>query len=564
MFFKHRGYLLFIICLYCLYYFYKPYQANSTQLKNNLLFIKRVKMDVKIGILGGGQLAMMMTEAAYKIGINDITVIDPNVNCPASKVGAKQIVSSFIDEDNILLLASQVDVLTVDIESINIDALFKAKELTTVIPDPSSLSIIQNKRKQKEFLVNSGIPIPFYCDVDKIPDKWTTFILKTRWGGYDGKGVWKISSKEELNNFLKESGMIKEQLFVEEYIPFKKELAVISFTSEHHKEPINYPIVETVQENGICTSVVCPTPLDQDVRDEVNRIVKKIITSFGSYGIFAVELFLTEDNKVLVNEVSPRVHNSGHYTIEGTNCSQFEQHIRIITGMQTIEPKLTVSPIKMTNILAKGDHRDMPLTLYKKYGSNYHWYNKTTESTFKPKRKIGHITQSLSLQETPYPLVYIVMGSSSDLPTLMPAIDLLNEYDIPIKVDVVSAHRSPEWMYKFGKNIESWCGKVIIAAAGGAAHLPGMLASLTTLPVIGVPVPSKYLRGEDSLLSIVEMPDGVPVATVGIGKAKNAAIMALKILGVESDEANKAVVDITNKNKEKVINQRKDLVKRFE
>jgi 5-(carboxyamino)imidazole ribonucleotide mutase len=218
--------------------------------------------------------------------------------------------------------------------------------------------------------------------------------------------------------------------------------------------------------------------------------------------------------------------------------------------MPTIKPEMIVPYVMMENILAKGDNTDFLLKKYK----NFHWYNKNYLNFYKPLRKIGHITNKLSFQNIPYPLIYIVMGSSSDLPTVQPAIDLLNKYKIPIKVDVVSAHRSPEWMFEFGKNIESWCGKVIIAAAGGAAHLPGMLASLTPIPVIGIPVPSKYLGGKDSLLSIVEMPEGVPVATVGIGKAKNAGILALKIIGAIDE-----VKDIIIENKKKVDNQRKTL-----
>jgi 5-(carboxyamino)imidazole ribonucleotide mutase len=146
------------------------------------------------------------------------------------------------------------------------------------------------------------------------------------------------------------------------------------------------------------------------------------------------------------------------------------------------------------------------------------------------------------------------MGSISDLPIMEPCIELLKNNNIKVQVDIVSAHRSPKWLYEFGDNIESWCGRVIIAGAGGAAHLPGMLASLTNIPVIGVPVPTSNLGGQDSLYSIVQMPDGVPVATVGIGKSKNAAILAMKILNMK-DELN----DITWKNEKKVDNQRDEL-----
>lgn len=511
-------------------------------------------MDKTIGILGGGQLAMMLTQSAINLGIKKIIVLDPTPECPASKVGADQIIGSFQDELHILNLAKKVDVLTFDIENINLDALIKARKITNVYPDPYCLKIIQNKWDQKIYLKNIDIPIAEAYSISNFPKNWKNFIVKTKIGGYDGKGVWLMNNKKDIEKLLSESGMTEDDIFIEEYISFQKELAIISFRSNHHKQPVNYPIVQTLQEDGICISTLCPTPLDHDIRNYINEITKKIINSFKTYGIFAIEFFLTEDNKILVNEISPRVHNSGHYTIEATNCSQFEQHIRAITEIPTIDPILTMYPIKMTNILATSSEKDFPSALSIKY-TNYHWYNKTTLSNFKLKRKIGHITSKLTLQNTPYPLVYIVMGSSSDLPTLLPAIELLENFKIPIKVDVVSAHRSPELMYSFGKNVESWCAKVIIAAAGGAAHLPGMLASLTSLPVIGVPVPSKYLKGEDSLLSIVEMPDGVPVATVGIGKARNAAILALKILG-----ANEEVKKIMKDNREKVEKQRVTLL----
>lgn len=522
-------------------------------------------MDIKIGILGGGQLAMMMTQAAIKIGFHDIYVLDPTPECPASKVGAKQIVGSFKDKDTVVEFAKQVDVLTYDIESVSIEGLKEAEKITKVYPNPSILETIQDKWTQKKFVEIWKIPVPEYYEVADLPDHWKKFVLKTKRGGYDGKGVWVFEEREQMELLLAESGMEPTDFYVEKYIPFERELAVICYRSEDQRVPYTYPIVETTQEDGICFETICPTPLDQSTRDEIERIAKLTVTAFNTYGVFAFELFLTKDNKVYLNEISPRVHNSGHYTIEATNCSQFEQHIRCITSFPTIKPYLTMSPVRMTNSLGTGMGDDV-LDETSHYYGNYHYYHKKpkNEIMFQKNRKIGHYTEQIKLGGIPYPIVYIVMGSSSDLPTLQPAIDLLNEYRIPIDVDVVSAHRSPRWMYCVGLNAESWCVKVVIAAAGGAAHLPGMLASLTSVPVIGVPVPSKHLRGEDSLLSIVEMPDGVPVATVGIGKAKNAAILALKILGVQFREANEAVIDIMNKNQQKVIDQREDLLERFE
>ena len=522
-------------------------------------------MNKKIGILGGGQLAMMLTEAANKLGFTDVTVLDPTPECPATTVGAKQIIGSFRDKLKILELAKQVDIVTIDIENVDEDALSSIINICDVYPDPLCISIIKDKWVQNTHFSQLNIPIPRFYNIDDKPNGWTRYIVKSKIGGYDGKGVWFIDETADpkddtiiksIEQLISKYGMRKDDIFVEEQIIIKKELAVMGFGHYENGKynSMLYPIVETIQENGICSKVICPINLHSSVRKKIKEIVYKVLGDFNTLGMFGFEFFLDMEDNVLLNEISPRVHNTGHYTIEGCNCSQFEQHIRSITGLPVIQPDLIIPHIVMHNILANEQTNDLKL-LTDKPVSGIHWYNKHSNNGINKKnRKIGHITQKIPLNNVPYPLVYIVMGSSSDLPTMRPAIQLLQSYKIPHKVDIVSAHRSPEWMVEFGKNVESQCAKVVIAAAGGAAHLPGMLASLTPLPVIGVPIPSKFLSGQDSLLSIVEMPDGVPVATVGIGKAKNAAILALKILG-----ATKEVKDIMKKNKEKVENQRRNL-----
>ena len=513
----------------------------------------------KIGILGGGQLAAMLTESAIKLGFTDITVLDPTPSCPAKIVGATQIVGAFTNPTLITELAKKVDILTYDIESVDIEALQSVQENTDynckIYPDPSCLYTIHDKYEQNRYFDSMSIPLPAYHLVTKIPSSWENekFVVKTRTGGYDGKGVWVLNNRTELQTLIEKYDIPITNLFVEEFVEIDKEIAIIS-TLDPSKNVINYPIVETIQKDGICTTTYCPTPLTLIQRTTVNNIAKKIVTSFNTKGVFGIEFFLTKDGQILLNEVAPRVHNSGHYTIEATNCSQFEQHMRSILDLPLVHPQLLFTPVVMHNILASGDGKEHTI---KHTNTNVHWYNKSTNDQkghYKKNRKVGHYTNKLPLQKCPYPLVYIVMGSTSDLETLKPAIDLLSRFKIPHKVDVVSAHRTPEWMFEFGRNVESLCAKVIIAAAGGAAHLPGMLASITPLPVIGVPIPSKHLKGEDSLLSIVEMPDGVPVATVGIGKAKNAAILALKILGATAE-----VKTVMTENKEKVDRQRKTL-----
>lgn len=535
-----------------------------------------INTNKKIGILGGGQLAMMMIESAKKLGAMDITVLDPIPNCPASFVGAKQIVGSFQDYDKIIELAKQVDVITWDIESVNVDALHSVEinGLAKVIPDAGCLDIVQDKYIQatqlEEFIqtLHENVKRPkCYSTTYFMTSVWDDdtsrkFVVKTKKGGYDGKGVWIMKSIEELTNLMEKHNIDPKNLFVEEFIDFEKELAIVCYYDNTNDVYGTYPIVETIQEEGICKKVICPTPLDKHLREEIEELTYNISTTFmdgTNSSVYAIEMFLGKDGFIYVNEISLRVHNSGHYTIEATNCSQFEQQMRIVMGLPLIKPKLIVPYVEMTNILAQGDLLD--ITQLNKSEEGLHWYNKKPLSDFsktgipyKKNRKIGHITKALDLTQVPYPLIHIVMGSSSDLPTLRPAIDLLDLVHIPFCVDVVSAHRSPEWMFEYGRNISSWCGRVIIAGAGGAAHLPGMLASLTDIPVIGVPVPTKNLGGQDSLYSIVEMPDGVPVATVGIGKAKNAGILALKIISA-TDQIKKLQL----LNKEKVTNQRENL-----
>ena len=520
-----------------------------------------------LGILGGGQLAMLLTESAIRLGIN-VKVLDPTINCPASMVGAVQTVGSFKDYDDVKAFCdvNDLNVLTYDIESVNLKALSEIEGGgMSVYPSSSLLKTVQDKYLQKTFFESlDSVKQPRFLEISTKSyntlslDGSCEIILKCRKGGYDGKGVWKLKTYADVLNIIKVSGMNESEFYFEELINFNKEIAVTVGRSIDGKVCHVFPIVDTYQKNGICTNVIAPASLYRDVKNEVSNVAVKIANEMNLVGVMSIELFVCDAGQVYINEVSPRVHNSCHYSIEGCVISQFEYHVRSICGMNVIEPALISSlPIMMQNILASGvknvDEEKKGCLSYQ----GAHWYHKIPRKglLFETDRKIGHYTRHLKYNEVPYPLVYVVMGSSSDLPVMQPAIDLLREYRISVKVDIVSAHRSPKWMYEFGDNVESWGGKVIIAGAGGAAHLPGMLASLTALPVIGVPVPSKHLRGEDSLLSIVEMPDGVPVATVGIGKAKNAGILAMKMLGFLD-----CCKDIMKKNEQKVVAQRKSLI----
>ena len=552
-------------------------------------------MSKRIGILGGGQLAMMMTEAAHRLG-HHISVLDPGENCPASIVGAGQVCKSFKNRTDIYNFINEVDidVLTWDIESVDADTLIEIKNDSAlsidVHPNPHILKMIQNKWDQKYFLIQIDPNITNnYCHIDDRDIlKKEPFILKTKYGGYDGKGVWYVDTVEDMNNIIDASGLPREQFYCEQYIKHNGEFA--SQVCIHNNEIIDmYNLVQTIQDPtyGICTKTTThPTHIDSvtmnNLADKAYNIMDKICEKFTSLGhsytgVLSIELFLTDKGDLIINELSPRVHNSGHYTIEGCHTSQFESHIRLITNnnIDSINTALVDRTMEyvMVNILATCDNTKDTCSAYDTSPSYcHHWYNKhkrAHELTYTLNRKLGHYTYQhkqqhlltlpqivLSKSATDAkleikPEVYIVMGSSNDLDQMQACIDLVKEYGISYKVDIVSAHRSPEWMFEFGRNVQSWGGKIVIAAAGGAAHLPGMLASLTNLPVIGVPIETRALGGQDSLYSIVQMPDGVPVATVGIGKSINAAILAFKIL-----ERFDIVEQIKKANVEKVETQR--------
>lgn len=568
-----------------------------------------------IGILGGGQLAMMMTQSAKQMGY-EVYVLDPTPSCPASHAGAKHMIGSFTNKTMIYKFVEdfKIDVLTYDIESVNADTLIEIAEIAEnsniqveIHPNPHILKMIQNKWTQHEFYKEVGLPIPRIELVDIWrPHFENGFVLKTKYGGYDGKGVWVIHSETEFNKVVRESGLPLNQFYAEEKVLVQKELALIM--SIDKKGQISfYPVVELAQEDGICVSTKTPANITTELTSKIRGLGETLYINlkkkYGAYiGILAIEIFLTMDNNILINEISPRVHNSGHFTIEGCKTSQFKNHIRTIMGMSSgkcnlIRPNISVH---MTNVLAGKNYPENNInTLESKSSQNqiatsfdsYHWYHKKPKDgkSYKLLRKLGHYTVikdssfeninteqlnywdmceekkhnvntviiDTTIQRTP---IYVIMGSSSDLPYMKPCIELFDRFNIKYTVDIVSAHRSPKWMYEFANMAEeSEDIKVIIACAGGAASLPSMVSSLTPcIPVIGVPIPNGTLGGQDALYSIIQVPEGVPVLTMGIGRSKNAAISALQILNRKD-----ILKQLEKENLEKVKKQREDEVPAF-
>uniref|UniRef100_A0A453EDA0 phosphoribosylaminoimidazole carboxylase n=1 Tax=Aegilops tauschii subsp. strangulata TaxID=200361 RepID=A0A453EDA0_AEGTS len=317
------------------------------------------------------------------------------------------------------------------------------------------------------------------------------------------------------------------------------------------------PLSGTFRDN-ICHVVEAPAQIPEKMKKLATSVAEKAIKSLEGAGVFAVELFLTNDNQALLNEVAPRPHNSGHHTIEACYTSQYEQHLRAILGLPLGDPAMKAPAAIMYNILGE-DEGDSGFVLAHQLikralnipGASVHWYAKPE---IRKQRKMGHITivgpsmfdvkahlDRLLQRDTDgpkkvRPRAAVIMGSDSDLPIMKDAAAILEKFNIPFELTIVSAHRTPERMYAYALSAKERGLEVIIAGAGGAAHLPGMVASLTTLPVIGVPIWTKSLQGTDSLLSIVQMPKGIPVATVAIGNAENAGLLAVRMLASRDTE----------------------------
>ncbi|CCD23811.1 phosphoribosylaminoimidazole carboxylase ADE2 NDAI_0C01500 [Naumovozyma dairenensis CBS 421] len=545
-------------------------------------------MDTRtVGILGGGQLGRMLVEAANRLNVKTI-ILDEAVDSPAKQISNSKdhIIGSFNDPHAIEELASKCDVLTIEIEHVNIEAL---KNVQTkypklkIYPTIETISLIKDKFLQKGHLTKNSIaavksiPIPENT-VDNLKqignELGYPFVLKSRTFAYDGRGNFVIKSQDDIVQGLV---TLKDRpLYAEKWAPFIKELAVMVIRSIDGKI-FSYPVVETVHQDNICHLCYAPARVPDSIQETAKLLAENAVQSFRDCGIFGVEMFLMEDGELFVNEIAPRPHNSGHYTIDSCVTSQFEAHLRSILSLP-LPKNFTQFATSNTNAIMLnvlgGNTANSELEFCKKAletaGCSVYLYGKES----RPKRKVGHINIiSSSMKDcerkldsilgvsstiTPQsdrksPLVGIIMGSDSDLPVMSAGCKILEQFGVPFEVTIVSAHRTPHRMSKYAIEASQRGLKAIIAGAGGAAHLPGMVAAMTSLPVIGVPVKGSCLDGVDSLHSIVQMPRGVPVATVAINNSTNAALLAVRILGSYDNKYFKLMNDFLLKQENEVL-----------
>jgi 5-(carboxyamino)imidazole ribonucleotide synthase len=316
-------------------------------------------------------------------------VLDPTENCPAAQAGAKQIVGDFKDELAILKLAEQSDIITYEIESGNTDVLSKLK--AEIEPSPSTLSIIQDKLSQKTFLSENELPISQFYEItnldnlrEKINELGLPVLLKSRRDAYDGRGNFKITSPDEVEKAYQYFD--GKSLMVEKFVNFKMEVSVIA--ARNTKGDIaTYPLVENIHENNILKMTIAPARVSDNVIKDAGKIAKKTMEVLKGAGVFGIEMFIDQDDKILINEIAPRVHNSGHHTLQSCKTSQFEQHLRAILGLELGSTDLVHKTV-MCNILGpdgfEGKYKPVQL---EKDGVYLKMYRKDVS---KPQRKLGH------------------------------------------------------------------------------------------------------------------------------------------------------------------------------
>ncbi len=334
----------------------------------------------RIGIIGGGQLGQMMILAGTPLGL-EFGVLSPHDDDPAARLAGKHVPGSLHDEEAILRLAEWADVTTYEIEHISVEGLERAAATGARIhPDPSVLWLINDKYAQKRALEERGIPVPALSET---PARYPV-VQKARRGGYDGRGVAILTSPDDPG--------LGDDVFYEELVGVAAEFAVI-VARDTAGSVLSYPPVEMHFDArlNICTRVVAPGGRDHHLLARCRQVAEEAARAIGGVGVTAVELFLTTDGDVLVNELAPRPHNSGHLSIEAHATSQFEQHLRCIAGLPMGSPEL-LRPAVMLNLLGGATGAPAVQAVAARLsgpGVHLHWYGKRE---VRPGRKMGHIT----------------------------------------------------------------------------------------------------------------------------------------------------------------------------
>jgi 5-(carboxyamino)imidazole ribonucleotide synthase len=347
----------------------------------------------KLGILGGGQLGRMFIQEAVNYNL-DVHILDPDTHAPCKDLSTTFTQGSLNDFESVYQFGKDKDVLTIEIEHVNVEALKKLEsEGVKVFPQPNILEMIQDKGLQKEFYASNGIPtsdfhlVEFKDEILRFRNEFP-FMQKLRKGGYDGKGVCPLRHDNDVLKAFDAPSVL------EKFVDFEKEISVIVARNEAG-EIRSYPVVELEfnPEANLVEFLFAPAKISEDIEEKARKIAENLVQKTGIVGLLAVEMFLTTEGDVLVNEIAPRTHNSGHQSIEGNVTSQFEQHLRSILNLplgdtRMIEPSVMVNLLGEKGFDGEAQYEGLEEVL-KLPGVHVHLYGKKFTRSF---RKMGHVT----------------------------------------------------------------------------------------------------------------------------------------------------------------------------
>ncbi len=359
---------------------------------------KHIASGHRIGIVGGGQLAKMTALPAMELGC-EIVILEKTENTPSSSLAADILYGDWDDPANLLNLADKVDLVSLENEFVDATSL-KAVEQAghQLYPSSKTIGLVQDKLIQKQALSDAGIAVAPFAAVNSQDEiklhadqlGWP-LVLKTRRNGYDGKGNATLNSAADIDDAWAKLDGNNRELYVEGFCNFSGELAVM-VTRGSNGEMVNYPVVESVQKEHICHIVRAPARIDDELANAAVELARKAVTTIDGVGTIGVEMFLTKENQIILNEMAPRVHNSGHYTIEACECSQFENHVRAILGLPLGSTEMIAPAAVMINMLGEEQGTGYPVGIEQALavkGAHIHVYGKTTTNIG---RKMGHIT----------------------------------------------------------------------------------------------------------------------------------------------------------------------------
>lgn len=359
-----------------------------------------------LGLLGGGQLAKMTAQAAFRMGLR-VAIIEHGEDSPAGMMTKLEFPNGWKDDAQLEAFIAASDIITLENEFIDPEILDRIAEKRLVFPTPDTMRLVQDKFTQKATFSAAGIPTPVFAEITTKQDLYDfgekhgyPFVAKTRKYGYDGYGNATIKRDTEIDMVWRRfmEGESPRPLLAESFVTFTKELAVMVARNKRGEVAV-YPCVQTIQQGHICVTVLAPAPIEEYLQERAQEIAVACVEAIEGVGVFGIEMFLTTEDEIVFNEIAPRPHNSGHYTIEACHVSQFENHVRAVTNLPLGSPKMRVGGAAMINLLGERTGSGVPdsvVDMLKVDDVALHLYGK---KDVRVGRKMGHLTATAATMD---------------------------------------------------------------------------------------------------------------------------------------------------------------------